>query len=197
MISMLQQSYPLASKIKVSREHDKLCFAEKHRGFYTNCSGFILKALKKASFQEFLNRMLLSENIEEKTVNTVNIQVFPAATKNGLNIVGRCDTFRGTIRIYPKSFYFCDALRKKLGKEVLFAFVGNRARAALIHELLHLKYASDEKKVRELTDMYFCVYMEKTINKNSAFLHSLIFSIKKRTEKQSFYLLGLEQHSQQ
>jgi hypothetical protein len=179
---MLQQSYALSSKIKVACEYGKPCFVEKHLGFYTNYSSFILKALRKTSFQEFLYQMLLSENIEEKTVNAVNIEVFPAATKNGLNIVGRCDTFRGKIRIYPKSFYFCNAVRKKLGKEVLYAFVGNRARAALMHELLHLKYANDETKVRELTDVYFRVYMKKRFNENPAFLHSLIFSTRKRSK---------------
>ena len=68
--------------------------------------------------------MLLSERIEEKTVNAIDIAIFPVATKNGLNVVGRCNTFRGKIRIYPKSFYFCDTLRKKQGKDVLYAFVG-------------------------------------------------------------------------
>jgi hypothetical protein len=119
-------------------------------------------------------------------VNAVDIAVFPVAAKNGFNVVGRCDTFSGKIRIYPKSFYFCDALRKKQGKKVLYAFVGNRARAALIHELLHLKYARNETKVRELTDTYFCVYMEKQFGKNPAFLYSLIFNTKKADEKFSF-----------
>ena len=179
MIIMLQQCYTLSSKINVACER-KPFFVEKHLGFYANYSIFIFKSLKKASFQEFLYRMLLSENIEENTVNTVNIEVFPVVTKKGSNIVGRCDTSRGKIRLYPKSFYFCDALRKKLGKNVVYTFVRNRAKAALIHELLHLKYASDEKKVRELTDKYFRVYMEKQqYNENSAFLHSLIFNPKR------------------
>ena len=179
---MLQQSYALSSKIKVAGENDKPCFVDKHLSFYTNYSSFILKALRKASFQEFLYWMLLSENIEEKTVNTIEIEVLPAPSKNGLNVVGRCNTFKGKIRIYPKSFYFCDRLKKKLGKGVLYAFVEYRARAALMHEILHLKYASDEKKVRELTDLYFCVYMGKRFNDNSAFLRSLIFSTVKHWE---------------
>jgi hypothetical protein len=180
MILMLQQSYMLSSKIKVAGEYDKPDFVGMHPRFYSNYSRFSLSALRKASFQEFLFWMLSSENIEEQSVSSVYIQVYPVATKSGLNIVGRCDTFRGRIRIYPKSFYFCNALRKKLGKEVLFAFVGNRARAALIHELLHLKYTSDEKKVRELTDLYFCAYLKKKqFNKNSALLRALIFSTKK------------------
>jgi hypothetical protein len=175
---MLQQNYALSSKIKVAAKCSKP--VERHRGFYTNYSTFTLKALKRNSFQEFLTQMLILENIAENTVNTVDIQVFPDPPKNGLNIVGKCNTYRGRIRIYPKSFYFCDALKKKLGKQVLYAFVGYRARAALIHELLHLKYADDEKKVRELTDLYFCIYMQTKFTKNQAFLHALIFNSDKK-----------------
>lgn len=179
MMIMLPQSNDISSKIKVVPENCKPCFVEKHLGFYTNYSSFILKALRKVSFQEFLFWMILSEDIEVKAVNAVDIEVFPAPIKNGLNIVGKCDTIRGKIRIYPKSFCFCDALKKKLGKKWLYAFVGNRARAALIHEILHLKYASDEAKVRELTDKYFCTYINKRFNENSAFLHSLIFNARR------------------
>ena len=127
--------------------------------------------------------MLLAENIEEKTVNTVDIKVFPAPRKNGFNIVGKCDTFRGKIRIYPKTFNYCYAFRKKYGKTYFFVFVGNRARAALIHELLHLKYISNEKKVQELTGIYFSAYLKKRFDKNSNLgsLNDLIFASKKHT----------------
>ena len=182
----MSQNYALSSKIKISCGYTKPCIVKKHTGFYTTYSRFILKALKKVSFQAFISQMLLSERIEEKTVNSIDIAVFPVSKKNGLNVVGRCNTFRGKIRIYPKSFYFCDALRKKQGKEVVYAFAGNRARAALIHELLHLKYSSDESKVRELTDTYFCVYMEKLTGKKSALLHSLIFNTKETGKEISF-----------
>ncbi len=179
---MLQENYLLSSKIKIAPENDQTAFS-KHFGFYKNYSLFILKALRKSSFQEFLYYMLLSENIEEKNVNTVDIKVFPAPRKNGFNIVGKCDTFRGRIRIYPKTFNYCSAFRKKYGKDYLFAFVGNRARAALIHELLHLKYVSDEKKVQKLTDIYFSTYMKKRLEKDSNLisLHDLIFASKKHT----------------
>ncbi len=178
---MLQQNYVLSSKIKIALEYDKSDFS-KDFCFYTKYSRFIFKALRKSSFQEFLCCMLVSENIEEKIVNTVDVKVFPAPRKNGFNIVGKCDTFRGRIRIYPKTFNFCYAFRKKFGKDFLVAFVGNRARAALIHELLHLKYVSDEEKVRELTDIYFSAYMKKQFDKNSNLisLHDLIFNSKKR-----------------
>jgi hypothetical protein len=163
---MLQQNYSLNSKIKIALDSDKNG-SQRHFHFYKNYSAFILKSLQKSSFQEFICSMLSSESIEEKTVNTVDIKVFPAPRKNGFNIVGKCDTFRGRIRIYPKTFSFCFALKKKYGKNYLFAFVGNRARAALMHELLHLKYVGDEKKVQELTGIYFSAYMKKQFGKNS------------------------------
>jgi hypothetical protein len=179
---MLQKNSVLNSKIKIDAECDKANFA-KHFGFYTNYSRFILKALKKSSFQEFLFSMLLEENIEEKIVNTVDIKVFPAPRKKGFNIVGECDTFRGRIRIYPKTFNYCYAFRKKYGKNYLFSFVGNRARAALIHELLHLKYISNEKKVQDLTGIYFSEYIENQLAKNSnlKLMRDLIFDSKQNT----------------
>jgi hypothetical protein len=179
---MMQQNYQLNNKIKIGPESDKTDYP-KHCGFYTNYSRFILKALKKSSFQEFLCSMLLAENIEEKNVNTVDIKILPAHRKNGFNIVGKCNTFKGRIRIYPKTFNYCYAFRKKYGKDYFFVFVGNRARAALIHELLHLKYISDEEKVQELTGIYFSAYLKKRFNKNSNLvsLNELIFASKKHT----------------
>ena len=176
---MLQQNYQLSSKLKIGPEFGKTD-STKHFSFYTNYSRFILKALKKSSFQEFLCSMLLAENMQVEIVNTVDIRVFPAPRKNGFNIIGKCDTFRGRIRIYPKTFNYCYSFRKKYGKNYLLLFVGNRARAALIHELLHLKYVNDEEKVRELTDTYFSEYLKKHFNKNSNLmsLHNLIFNQK-------------------
>jgi hypothetical protein len=186
---MLQQNYQLSSKLKIGLEYGKTD-STKHFSFYTNYSRFIMKALKKSSFQEFLCSMLLAENMQIEIVNTVDIRVFPAPRKNGFNIIGKCDPFRGRIRIYPKTFNYCYSFRKRYGKKYLFAFVGNRARAALIHELLHLKYINDEEKVRELTDTYFSEYLKKQFTKNSKFipLHSLIFNQK------SMHLLTPKSH---
>ena len=177
---MLNQNNVLTGKIRIGPEYSKIDFS-KHYGFYTNYSRFTLKALRKSSFQEFLYGMLLAENIEEKFVNTVDIKIFPAPRKNGFNIVGKCDTFRGRILIYPKTFNFCNSFKKKYGKDYLFAFVGNRARAALIHELLHLKYVSDEKKVRELTGTYFSAYMKRRSEKNSNLIPLLGFILGRKS----------------
>jgi len=175
---MLQKTL-LYSKIKIASEPQTTGLAEPYLRFYSKYSRFVLKALRKASFQTFVDWMLLSENITEKAVSTVDIKVFPASGKNGFIIVGKCNTFRGRIRIYPKPSNFCGAFSKKFGKNILISFVGNRARAALVHELLHLKYASDEQTVRTLTEAYFSVYMKRHITKNSVFLQDLIFNSQK------------------
>jgi len=67
---------------------------------------------------------------------------------------------------------------KKFGRETLFAYAGNRARAALIHELLHLKYTRDEKKVRELTKSYFSKY-SKNYGANALHMYEFVFNAKK------------------
>ena len=53
----------------------------------------------------------------------------------------------------------------------------NAARAALIHELLHLKYANDEEKVRELTREYFAVFAQNRSARNSHIpsIYNMIF----------------------
>ena len=56
---------------------------------------------------------------------------------------------------------FCRAFKQKFGKNTFLAYACSRARAALIHELLHLKYAADEKRVRELAQKYFLAFTQK------------------------------------
>lgn len=49
-------------------------------------------------------------------------------------------------------------MASQFGKKTFFSYVTSRAKAALIHELLHIKYLSDENKVRKLTRKYFKIY---------------------------------------
>jgi hypothetical protein len=168
----------LYSKIKIAAEYEKTGYSENQFSFYERYSCFTLKALRKTSYQQFLRRMLASENIEETAVNTIDIKVYPAPRKNGNNVAGRCNVFRGRILIYPRTIKFCNVFRKKFGKDTLFAYAGNRARAALIHELLHLKYASDEEKVRELTKTYFSAYSKKH-TANTLSVYDFLFNAKK------------------
>jgi hypothetical protein len=177
---MLEKTFPLSSKMRISVDHEKLeNFSQNHVKFYLKYSSFVFRALKKPSFQKFLNWMLKKETIEEKTVRAVQVKVLPLR-KNGKGIAGKCDTAQGRIRIYPKTMKFCQIFKQKFGRNTLLVYAGNRARAALIHELLHLKYAEDEKTVRALAKGYFLIFTQKQSAQSapSLFIYAMIFDAK-------------------
>jgi len=161
-MSTLTEMHPLSNRIKIATSPEKLDKASpKYVGFYMKYASFVFRTLKRPSFQEFLLWMLRSENIEEQTVRDVKVRVFPFRRKNGNGLAGNCNTSRGRIQIYPKTLKPCKELIHELGKDKFILYAGSRARAALIHEILHLKYADDEEKVRELTKEYFEVFAQK------------------------------------
>ena len=84
----MSQNQVLSSRIKIVTECDRLGFLESNASFYSKYSSFTLKALGRKSFQNFLGRMLTIEHIDETTVNTIDINVYPAPRKNGNNIAG-------------------------------------------------------------------------------------------------------------
>ena len=155
-------------------------FSQSHVKFYLKYSSFVFRALKKPSFQKFLHWMLKKEKIEEQAVSAVQVKVLPFRRKNGKGVAGKCNTARGRIRIYPKTMKFCQIFKQKFGLTTLLAYAGNRARAALIHELLHLKYIADEKMVRALAKDYFCIFTQKryTQRAHSLFIYTMIFDAK-------------------
>jgi hypothetical protein len=178
---MLEETFPLSSKIRISVDHEKLGnFSQNQVRFYLKYSSFVFRALRKPSFQKFLNWMLKKETIEEQTVRAVHVKVLPLRRKNGKGIAGNCDTARGRIRIYPKTTKFCQTFKQKFGRNTLLVYAGNRARAALIHELLHLKCAEDEKTVRALAKDYFCIFTQKQPAQSSQALciYTMIFTAK-------------------
>ena len=83
---------------------------------------------------------------------------------------------------------FCQIFKQKFGRITLFAYAGNRARAVLIHELLHLKYAEDEKTVRELTKKYFHILTKKQSVQRARllFMYTMIFNTKINSEENSY-----------
>ena len=179
---MLEKTHSLPSKIKVTVSAEKLgSFSQNHVTFYMQYSSFVFRSLKRPSFQKFIYWMLSRENIEEKLVRAVDVKVFPYRRKNGKGLAGKCDTTRGKIRIYPKTVKFCRVFTQKFGKNNLLVYAGSRARAALIHELLHLKYATDEKKVRELAEDYFFTFAQnKPSNSSHALvIYTMIFRVKR------------------
>ncbi len=183
---MLEELPSLSSKMRISCDHKKLAnFSQNQVRFYLKHSSFIFRALKRPSFQRFLHWMLKKERIEEQTVKAVHIKVFPLRRKNGKGIAGNCDITRGRIRVYPKTTKFCQIFKKKFGRNTLLVYAGNRARAALIHELLHLKYAENEKTVRELAENYFCIFTQKQSaqSPHALCIFTMIFNAKSREEK--------------
>ena len=183
---MLEGNPSLSSKMRISCDHEKLRnFSQKQVRFYLKYSSFVFRALRKLAFQKFLHWMLKKETIEEQAVRAVHVKVLPLRRKNGKGIAGNCDTARGRIRIYPKTSKFFQAFKQKFGWNTLLKYAGNRARAALIHELLHLKYTGDEKTVRELTKDYFRIFTQKQSARNSLALciYTMIFSAKTNGER--------------
>ncbi|MBT0159915.1 hypothetical protein G4O51_08015 [Candidatus Bathyarchaeota archaeon A05DMB-2] len=124
--------------------------------------------------------MLKKETIKERAVSAVHIKVLPLRRKNGRGIAGKCNTTRGRIHIYPKTTKFCRIFTRKFGRNTLLAYVGNRARAALIHELLHLKYIEDEKTVMELAKEYFYIFTREHFTQSaySLVICTMIFNAK-------------------
>jgi hypothetical protein len=185
---MLENNFQLSSKMRISVDSKKLeGFSQNHVKFYLKYSSFVFKALKKPSFQKFLRWMLKKEKIEEQIVSAVQVKVLPFRRKNGNGVAGKCNTARGRIRIYPKTMKFCQTFKQKFGRNNLLAYAGNRARAALIHELLHLKYEEDEKTVRELAKDYFRAFTQKQCKQSSrsVFIYTMIFNAKTRSKKTS------------
>ncbi len=165
----------ISGKIKISQSTEKeLSF--KNNKFYSKYSRFIFKALGRYRFQEFLNSMLKLEDIDEKQVDSIKIALYPVHKRRGFGIAGTCNPFTGKIWIYPKTEKFCDAFSEKYGRDLLVMYAGNRARASLIHELLHLKYTSDEDTVRVLTRTYFSEYIRENDGQSGSLsVYNLIF----------------------
>lgn len=174
---MSKQNCVLSRKISIAPESSNRDLST-DKNFYIKYSRFTLKALSKTAFQEFLSDMLNFENISPENIDDVRIEIFPSPRKNGLTIAGRCNTAKGRIRIYPKPIRFCNAFRKEYGRYTLFEYAGNRARASLIHELLHLKYRSDEDHVRKLTKKYYFELLKKVYSNSPSALsvYDLIFA---------------------
>jgi hypothetical protein len=178
---MLEKTFPLSSKIRINADHEKLeNFSQNHVKFYLKYSSFVFRALKKPSFQKFLHWMLKKEKIEARAVRTVHVKVLPIRRRNGKGIAGKCNTARGRIKIYPKTMKFCQVFKQKFGRNSLLFYARNRARAALIHELLHLKYSADEKTVRELAQDYFFTFTQNEPAQSSKVLciYTMIFNAK-------------------
>ncbi len=149
----------LSNKIRVVLNRKKATsFPEKPLRFYEKYASVVSVTLRKPLFQRFLNWMIRRENIDKKSVKDIQVRVFPFQKENGKALVGRCNR-EGVILLFPKRRRF---LQKKVGdhgKDRLWFYIKSRARAALIHELLHVKYEGNERIVRQLTKKYFGIFV--------------------------------------
>ena len=122
--------------------------------FYNKYAFTIFKSLRKPIFQRFLTWILRTENIPKGKVKDIQIRMFPLMKLNGNYLNGKCNS-KGEVFLYPKKFDACKKRRKKISQTCFIDYIKGRARASLIHEILHLKYEGDEKKVKELTKKYY------------------------------------------
>ena len=159
---MIKMEAPkLANKIRVVSNPAKLeTCPEKHVQFYSSYASAVSKTLKKPLFQKFLHLIMKHEKIQKAAVTDVQVRLFPFEKENGKTLAGRCNSNEGVILIFPKKRSF---LKKKLqthktGK--IRFYLKSRAMAALIHELLHIKYKDDEDKVQQLTKKYFRIFFK-------------------------------------
>ena len=117
-------------------------------------------ALREPSFQRFLRRVIAREQIKAAKITRIHVKTFPHVKENGHRLIGQSNG-DGEIAIYPKGLRQMRTLRRKWGTERCKSYVACRARAALLHELLHLKYRNREQKVRELTRAYYKLYRNR------------------------------------
>ena len=130
---------------------------EKKLKFYEKYAFLVLSRLKKPRFQKFLNWILTKENIQKSKIKDVQIRMFPFVKESGNQLIGKCNS-KGEIFLYPKKLVNCRRKIEKLGNVEFKQHIVARAKASLIHELLHLKYEDNETKVRELTSKYYSIY---------------------------------------
>ena len=132
---------------------------EKKLQFYKDYASAISETLRKPLFQKFLHWIIKCENIEKRDVTDIQVRVFPFQKENGNSLAGRCHSDNGVILIFPKKRSFLKKKLKNNKKEKIRFYLKNRAKAALIHELLHIKYEGNESKVRQLTKKYFGIFI--------------------------------------
>ena len=164
----------LSDKIRIKPSSNKVAeFPERHVSFYRSYAFFVKKNLEKPLFQRFLRWLLKKESIDESLIEDVQIKVLPFKKENGNSLAGKWNGC-GSIFIFPKSLEFYRKLTEKRGSKIARSFVKVRARATLIHEILHAKYSNYEEKVRRLTERYLYIYAR---NPKTGAVESVVFDI--------------------
>ncbi len=132
----------------------------KHTRFYRKYAAIVYRTLSKPLFQSFLAWMLTKESIEGNMISKIQVIIFPYRNEKGNWLLGRISR-KGEIYIFPKKKGSCKRLRHEFEMDNVQFYIKARAMAALIHEFLHLRYATDESIVRQKTERYFRIFIRK------------------------------------
>jgi hypothetical protein len=148
-----------------------------HSDFYGKYAIVVFRCLRNPVFLKFVKWVLKREEIENERVKNVQIRMFPSVKENGNSLIGKCNA-QGEVFLYPKQFDVCKKKFCEMKPERFTKYVEGRARASLIHELLHLKYEDDEKRVKQLTKKYFTIFHKNKCSEQSNLskLKGLIFN---------------------
>jgi hypothetical protein len=157
---MKMDTCKLTNKIRVvsNPKHFEDC-SGKRLEFYSSYASAVSETLRKPLFQKFLHWLMKRENIEKMSVTDIQVRLFPFKKENGKTLAGRCNIDDGVILIFPKRRSFLHNKMQNHKKEKIRFYLKSRAMASLIHELLHIKYKSDESKVQHLTKKYFSTFV--------------------------------------
>ncbi len=153
------QRQELAEKIGIDSfvpGMDDAC--EAHTKFYRKYAAVAEKTLNRPLFQGFLGWMLTKECIEVDTISKIQVMIFPFQNGRGNWLAGKISG-NGDIYIFPKKRESCRRLMQEFKKESVYFYIKARAMAALIHELLHLRYTDDEDTVRKKTEEYLQIFL--------------------------------------
>ena len=129
---------------------------------YHRYAELVLSALQHSQFQRFLGWLLRYEHIPWQQIKAIHIRTLPHTKRNGRHLNGTA-TSRGVITLYPPATPTnLEDMASNQSKEFAREYVRWRARATLIHELLHYKYLHRERRVRKLTLRYTRHCMQPT-----------------------------------
>ena len=156
---MLNQK--LSKRIRITVDPQKQGNASsKIRRYYEKYTILVSETLKEPRFQTFVHRLIKKENMELEKIRDVQIKTFPVKKENGNRLIGKCNN-KGVICLYPKGIRFWQKRMPKWREDEITFYIKCRARAALIHEVLHTKYLHKEGKVRELTRKYVNAFLQR------------------------------------
>jgi hypothetical protein len=141
---------------------------------YERFAHLATQALKDPTYQRFLRRVIAREQMAETKIAHIQVKTFPHVKSNGRRLVGRSNG-DGEIALYPQGLRRIRTMRRRWGVEASRLYVKSRARAALLHELLHLKYRDREQKVRVLTRRYYRAYRQRTPRAHDAVVVETLF----------------------